>query len=161
LPGFPEIAFFLNDNFALGHLGTVLSIFPHFLQTRFQSHILFASWSSRGGWKENALHMKFKRTCTSTARYMPRIWKGVTASLSRADGTKNDHCPLLAGSYSLSNLSSALLNDNTVPIMFYGRWRVDALLVDSKTRQRLACVRVYDDIVPKIVNPASSADLAP
>lgn len=33
--------------------------------------------------------------------------------------------------------------------MFYGKWRADAKVVDSRTRKRVACMRVFVSIVPK------------
>ncbi|XP_052130523.1 uncharacterized protein LOC113215612 isoform X2 [Frankliniella occidentalis] len=40
-----------------------------------EAHAVMASWDTRGGWKENALVMKFKKLCATFKTYMPDSWR--------------------------------------------------------------------------------------
>ncbi|XP_052120229.1 uncharacterized protein LOC113206992 isoform X2 [Frankliniella occidentalis] len=96
-----------------------------------EAHLAFASWSSRGGWKENALTMKFKRPCTQCKQYLPGVWSGVMSVLESS--TKATDCPFPPGIYTINNVSSAsIAPPKAVPVFFYGKWRVDIKAVDAK-----------------------------
>ena len=55
-----------------------------------QAEALFASWSSRGGWKENAIVMKMGRLCTTCSTYVPAAWRAVMKALR---GSPDAGCP--------------------------------------------------------------------
>ncbi|XP_034255356.1 uncharacterized protein LOC117653659 [Thrips palmi] len=59
-----------------------------------QSRFVFASWSSRGGWKENAIVMRFRRVCTTMRTYLPGVWRHVLNHTIGPDGPLQEDCPI-------------------------------------------------------------------
>lgn len=57
---------------------------------------------------------------------------------------------LMQGSYSVSNISSTILNLKVPPAFYYGKFRVTATLVNSVTNELVACERAFLSVLPKL-----------
>ncbi|XP_034246509.1 uncharacterized protein LOC117648234 isoform X3 [Thrips palmi] len=114
------------------------------------SAVVFDAWSSRGGWKENAVVMKFSRLCSSMSAYLPTVWQHLRTHVYGSRGLIRD-CPAPPDTYSVYNLttprSSAL-----IPALFYGKWRVN--LRAFLKEQCFMCIRIVLRVEPKV--PPSS-----
>ncbi|XP_052128698.1 uncharacterized protein LOC113215875 [Frankliniella occidentalis] len=117
------------------------------------THLVFASWGSRGGWKENAMMMKFKKLCTTIKTHLPTIWDAIVGRMTSNISESLQDCPFPPGGYSVRNVSSSVLQPKGVPVLFYGKWRVDAKVVDPKDERILGCFRVFVSIIPKMGQP--------
>ncbi|XP_052127470.1 uncharacterized protein LOC113212138 isoform X3 [Frankliniella occidentalis] len=53
----------------------------------------FASWSSRGGWKDYALVLKFKRICATGKLYVPQVWQNIMESVFDEENKTRPDCP--------------------------------------------------------------------
>ncbi|KAK3931189.1 tRNA 5-hydroxyuridine methyltransferase [Frankliniella fusca] len=51
-------------------------------------------------------------------------------------------------SYTINNVSTLTLQPK-ISTLFYGKWRVDALAIDTITKQSAGCMRVLAHIIPK------------
>ncbi|KAK3915213.1 putative transporter [Frankliniella fusca] len=133
-----------------------------------EGQLVFASWGARGGWKENALTMKFKRPCTQMKQLIPQVWNNVWAVTTSSTGATD--CPLppcegkqavlitceiktypcFQGVYTINNVSSESLQPpKAVPVFFYGKWRVDVRVRETKENKIYACMRGLLQTVPK------------
>ncbi|XP_034255045.1 uncharacterized protein LOC117653467 [Thrips palmi] len=112
----------------------------------------FASWSSRGGWKDNALTMKIPRPCSALKTFLPGISKYFWNNL-HGPGGRVSQCPVPPGSYSIRNLSTDLQGSHisSLPAMFYGKWRMDSKICEKDAC--FMCVRVIAMVNPKTTPP--------
>ncbi|KAE8740252.1 hypothetical protein FOCC_FOCC014236, partial [Frankliniella occidentalis] len=62
-----------------------------FVRDRQDVELSFSSWSSRGGWKENALVLRLKHLCKTGKTYMARQWKN--AQLAIHPNNASADCP--------------------------------------------------------------------
>ncbi|XP_034248987.1 uncharacterized protein LOC117649910 [Thrips palmi] len=115
----------------------------------------FASWSSRGGWRENALSMNIPRPCAALKTYFPGISKYVWNNLEGPGGHVSQ-IPVPPGSYSIRNLSMNLQDYRSTGLrsMFYGKWRMDSKVYDKD--MCFMCVRVTAMVNPKAPSRARS-----
>ncbi|XP_034233523.1 uncharacterized protein LOC117640746 [Thrips palmi] len=107
-----------------------------------------ASWSARGGWKDNAYVFSFQRCCTKARTLAPTLWRRAMVALfddpSRA-------CPFPPGSYSVHNVSSDIDFDvKAVPAFYYGKWRATGKFSRTSTRELMGCARAFASTVPKL-----------
>ncbi|KAJ1519764.1 hypothetical protein ONE63_005020 [Megalurothrips usitatus] len=101
----------------------------------------FSSWSARGGWKENANVMNFKRLCTSLRTYVPQLWNTIRQYTPQPD------CPLSPGSLYIPTMV-ADFSVKQVPAYFYGKWRIDIRALKPQSRRCIACGRMFAATVP-------------
>ncbi|XP_034247824.1 uncharacterized protein LOC117649307 isoform X3 [Thrips palmi] len=113
------------------------------------AQVVYASWSSRGGWKQNAIVMKFPRACTSVRTYLPGLYKHFLEHATRAEGPFQG-CPVPPGSYRYENVSSRGLVVANIPSLYYGRWRVDGRAYDREAC--IMCIRLTLRISPRKAN---------
>ncbi|XP_026292827.2 uncharacterized protein LOC113217220 isoform X2 [Frankliniella occidentalis] len=109
----------------------------------------FGSWSSGGGWKENAFIMKFQRLCSTLHNLAPRTVQALERSLSNSKNVSPVTCPWNPDTYQITNFSTLEIKSN-VPAVFYGKWRINLIIFNSKTQTAIACCRVYARTTPKI-----------
>ncbi|XP_034237494.1 uncharacterized protein LOC117642963 [Thrips palmi] len=108
--------------------------------------INIASWSARGGWKDNAYLFSVPKLCTAARTMAPSLWrKGMVALFN----DPNAACPFPPGSYSFRNMSTNF-DIKAVPSFFYGKWRATGKLFRTSTRVLLACARAFGSTVPKL-----------
>ncbi|XP_026286585.2 uncharacterized protein LOC113212191 [Frankliniella occidentalis] len=104
-----------------------------------------ASWSTRGGWKDNAYVMKLPRICSTFKRCAPDLWERFMVV------TFNDpkaFCPFPPGFYSFNNMSTNF-NFKMPPSFYYGKWRATIQLVNSSNAVHF-CMRAYGSTAPKL-----------
>ncbi|KAK3912335.1 Protein ANTAGONIST OF LIKE HETEROCHROMATIN PROTEIN 1 [Frankliniella fusca] len=95
----------INTFRALGNFTTLYWFGDHL-----NIELAFSSWSSRGGWKENALILRMSRLCKSAKTYMARQWKN--AQLAIHPNNASADCP-----YPPAQM------DRLDPIILYWWWR--------------------------------------
>ncbi|KAE8742077.1 hypothetical protein FOCC_FOCC012404 [Frankliniella occidentalis] len=115
--------------------------------------LTFASWGTRGGWKENAMIMKFKKLCTTIKTHLPKIWHEILVRMTSNVTETLQDCPFPPGGYSVRNLSSSVLQPKGIPMLFYGKWKIDVKVVDPADQRVLGCMRLYASVIPKIGQP--------
>ncbi|XP_052128422.1 uncharacterized protein LOC127750534 isoform X2 [Frankliniella occidentalis] len=114
--------------------------------------LAFSSWSSRGGWKENAFNFKVKRLCKSAKMYFARQWKN--AQLAIHPNNASADCPFPPGMYKVRNCTVDLGMTNQFPAFFYGKWRIDGRIIEVENNTGcVSCMRVFVETVP-VVNAA-------
>ncbi|XP_052130522.1 uncharacterized protein LOC113215612 isoform X1 [Frankliniella occidentalis] len=118
-----------------------------------EAHAVMASWDTRGGWKENALVMKFKKLCATFKTYMPDSWREMMRLLTSNVTITVRDCPFPPAAYSIRNISSSWMQPKGLPVMYYGKWRIDTRVVDPVDKKILGCLRIYASIVPLINRP--------
>ncbi|XP_034248687.1 uncharacterized protein LOC117649757 [Thrips palmi] len=111
------------------------------------AQVVYSSWSSRGGWKENAIVMKFRRVCTSLRIYLPGVWRHFLDHTTGPTGPVHE-CPLPPGSYAYYNFSSGGITPANIPSLYYGKWRVDTRVYDRR-ETCIMCIRMTLRISPK------------
>lgn len=132
----------------------------------------FASWSSRGGWKPNAVVLKFRRLCTTGQTYLPTLWHNVASHVVNEHNKSQANCPYPAvsrhhrphsrialchsnngvavqGTYFLQNATADLSIARKVPAFFYGKWRVDFHMVNDAW-ETISCMRIFLRTVPLV-----------
>ncbi|XP_034238270.1 uncharacterized protein LOC117643461 [Thrips palmi] len=103
-----------------------------------------ASWSSRGGWKDNAFQKTIAKPCTTVRSFFPREWRKAMVYVFNDPDRK---CPFPPGTYTATNVSTQ--NDFTFPpSFFYGKFRGTGR-VFTLAKELVGCVRFYFSIVPK------------
>ncbi|KAE8740415.1 hypothetical protein FOCC_FOCC014076 [Frankliniella occidentalis] len=108
--------------------------------------LVFASWSSRGGWKDNALIIKMKQICKTAKTYIPKQWKNAQYAIHPNNASAD--CPYPPGVYYLRNATADLGVARKFPAFFYGKWRLDAKIMDSDS-DCISCMRVLMHVVPQ------------
>ncbi|XP_034230457.1 uncharacterized protein LOC117639164 [Thrips palmi] len=111
-----------------------------------------ASWSSRGGWKDNAFQKSTSRLCTTIKTFFPNVWrKGMMMVFN--DPTRD--CPFPPqDTYSVNNVSTNYIA-KFPPSFFYGRYRGTGQILNTETKELIACKRCYFQVVPKQQNSAT------
>ncbi|XP_034235844.1 uncharacterized protein LOC117642111 [Thrips palmi] len=109
------------------------------------SAVVFDSWSSRGGWKDNALEMKFNRLCSSMNAYLPDVWQHLRGHVYGPSGLVTA-CPLPPDTYSINNLTTRYAS-TLIPALYYGKWRVN--LRAFLKEQCFMCIRAIVRVDPK------------
>ncbi|KAJ1526599.1 hypothetical protein ONE63_008185 [Megalurothrips usitatus] len=109
------------------------------------------SWSSRGGWKENAHVLKFKKICTTGKTYVSRVWQNIMDSVYDENNRTRPDCPFPKGKYRLVDCKADLSTARAVPAFFYGKWRADFKIVDSNW-SCISCMRIFANTVPLTVH---------
>ncbi|XP_026274860.1 uncharacterized protein LOC113204075 [Frankliniella occidentalis] len=104
----------------------------------------WASWSSRGGWKENAYVMRPGPVCQIIGHHDPDLWRRLMVATFNDPNRK---CPFPPGYYEVKNVS-AEFSLKQIPVFFYGTWRITVRLVDS-AQDVAACVWLFGKTVPK------------
>ncbi|XP_034252290.1 uncharacterized protein LOC117651863 [Thrips palmi] len=104
--------------------------------------IEMASWSSRGGWKDNAFKIRLKRACFTAPQYLPTVYNTLKATLFG-----ETQCPWPPGAYYHPNVSMEIRF--TLPVFYYGKYRADLGFTDHATNEMEACVRATIKVVPK------------
>ncbi|KAK3925391.1 Unconventional myosin-Ie [Frankliniella fusca] len=105
--------------------------------------INWASWSSRGGWKDNAILMRPGSVCKFVPANVPDAWRRFLIATFN-DPTRD--CPFPPGNYEIKNMSSEV-TFKKIPAFFYGTWRVTIRLLQMKDDK--FCVRFYGKTIPK------------
>ncbi|XP_052132732.1 uncharacterized protein LOC113205103 [Frankliniella occidentalis] len=103
----------------------------------------YASWSSRGGWKENAYVIRPGSYCRSIPLHDPELWR---RAMIATFNDPNRKCPFPAGYYEIKNISTEFSFKN-VPVFFYGTWRITVRMLKAQTAR--ACFRFFGKTVPK------------
>ncbi|XP_026274858.1 uncharacterized protein LOC113204072 [Frankliniella occidentalis] len=106
----------------------------------------WASWSSRGGWKENAYVMRPGPFCKVVSSHDPDFWRRLM--IATFDDPNRD-CPFAPGYYEIKNISSEFSSFKKVPVFFYGTWRISTRLVKESTQNAVACLLIFVKTVPK------------
>ncbi|KAK3931188.1 UDP-N-acetylglucosamine--N-acetylmuramyl-(pentapeptide) pyrophosphoryl-undecaprenol N-acetylglucosamine transferase [Frankliniella fusca] len=55
---------------------------------------------------------------------------------------------ILEDSYTINNVSTLTLQPK-ISTLFYGKWRIDAIAIDTITKQSAGCIRALAQIIPK------------
>ncbi|KAK3927501.1 30S ribosomal protein S2 [Frankliniella fusca] len=105
----------------------------------------WASWSSRGGWKENAFIMRPGCFCKIFPLHNPEVWKRL---MTVTFNDPNRKCPFPPGFYEIKNASTEL-SLKQIPIFFYGTWRVTLRLIKEQAQRATLCALLYGKTVPK------------
>ncbi|KAK3907574.1 Arginine--tRNA ligase [Frankliniella fusca] len=113
------------------------------------ARVVMASWGSRGGWKENALIMKFKKLCTTIKTHLPDIWNEIVPRMKSNITNFQRDCPFPPGAFSIEDLSTSVLQPKGVPYLFYGKWKIDVKAIDPADDRVLGCFRIYASIIPR------------
>ncbi|XP_034238090.1 uncharacterized protein LOC117643355 [Thrips palmi] len=121
------------------------------------ANINIASWSARGGWKDNAYIFALPKFCTAFRTVTPTLWRKTMVALF---DDPNAFCPFPPGSYSFSNMSTNF-DIKAVPSFFYGKWRATAKLSRTSSKELLACARAYGSTVPRLNQLNSSVPVGP
>ncbi|KAK3912701.1 Queuine tRNA-ribosyltransferase [Frankliniella fusca] len=108
--------------------------------------LAFASWSTRGGWKENAIIIKMKQICKAAKTYLPKQWKNVMYAILPNNASAD--CPFPPALYYLRNATADLGVARRVPAFYYGKWRLDAKIMDPEW-DCVSCMRILMNIVPQ------------
>ncbi|KAE8737357.1 hypothetical protein FOCC_FOCC017181 [Frankliniella occidentalis] len=106
-----------------------------------------ASWSSRGGWKDNAHILKFKKICSTGRTYLPVVWGNIMDAVYDENNKTRKFCPFPPGKYVLDNCEADLSIARKVPGFFYGKWRLDFKILDPNW-DCISCMRIYLSTVP-------------
>ncbi|XP_034239145.1 uncharacterized protein LOC117644068 [Thrips palmi] len=120
-------------------------------------NINLASWSARGGWKDNAFIATVPRVCSTGRASIPSLWRKMMVAVFN---DPDADCPFQPGSYSFSNFSTDF-DIEAVPSFFYGKWRATGKLFRTSSRELLACARAYGSTVPKLSKRNSSVHVSP
>ncbi|KAE8739869.1 hypothetical protein FOCC_FOCC014626 [Frankliniella occidentalis] len=105
----------------------------------------WASWSSRGGWKENAYVMRPGSFCKVASSHDPEFWRRFMTAIF---DDPNRNCPFTPGYYECTNVSSEF-TFRKIPVFFYGTWRVNIRLVKQSTQNGVFCLVFFVKTVPK------------
>ncbi|XP_052127666.1 uncharacterized protein LOC113206415 [Frankliniella occidentalis] len=105
----------------------------------------WASWSSRGGWKENAYVMRPGSFCKSIQQSDPQFWRKLMTAIFN---DPNRNCPIPPGYYEMNNIS-ADFSFKKIPVFFYGTWRMSLRLVKDTTKNSVACLWFFAKTIPK------------
>ncbi|XP_034245328.1 uncharacterized protein LOC117647599 [Thrips palmi] len=110
--------------------------------------IRLSSWSSRGGWKENAYHHTFTRVCDlAKARFNNPVYRRVILAAMGSDFVFS--CPFPASRWEFTDFPVDVTADEFKEFV-YGKWRIDIQSLDGKTNTVLSCHREFVDTVPKV-----------
>ncbi|XP_034238087.1 uncharacterized protein LOC117643351 [Thrips palmi] len=107
--------------------------------------INFASWSSRGGWKENAYIFRVKHYCSAFKTYAPQAWRKIMVAVN---GDADADCPWPPGVYHVRNMSTDF-RIRAMPAFYYGKWRLTLRLMENHYQDTLGCFVAYADTVPR------------
>ncbi|XP_026280641.2 uncharacterized protein LOC113208027 [Frankliniella occidentalis] len=110
-----------------------------------QLDLNWASWSSRGGWKENAYVMRPGSFCKVASSHDPEFWRRFMTAIF---DDPNRNCPFTPGYYECTNVSSEF-TFRKIPVFFYGTWRVNIRLVKQSTQNGVFCLVFFVKTVPK------------
>ncbi|XP_026286044.1 uncharacterized protein LOC113211783 [Frankliniella occidentalis] len=105
----------------------------------------FASWSSTGGWKDNFFRFTLPRACATAKARFPDLWRRAMIALFN---DPDRDCPFPPGYYSVRNVSTDF-HMKQVRTFFYGKYRGTGTLINSVTKEVIACKRGFFSIVPK------------
>ncbi|XP_026274859.1 uncharacterized protein LOC113204074 [Frankliniella occidentalis] len=105
----------------------------------------WASWSSRGGWKENAYVMRLGSFCKVIFTHDPDLWRRLMIATF---DDPNRNCPFPPGYYETKNISSEF-SLKKIPVLFYGTWRITLHLFKESVENVVACFMLFGKTVPK------------
>ncbi|KAJ1524616.1 hypothetical protein ONE63_011100 [Megalurothrips usitatus] len=108
-----------------------------------------ASWSSRGGWKDNAHLLASPKICSNAKALLSDVWRSLSERCSSR--TTFGECPVKQGPYTCTNVSTNFDFDFP-PSFFYGKWRGTAKLYNTQTKEVSFCMRAYFSTAPKANN---------
>ncbi|XP_026286486.2 uncharacterized protein LOC113212110 [Frankliniella occidentalis] len=134
----------VNTHYATGNFTTL-----YWFGDNLNVELSFSSWSSRGGWKENALVLRLKHLCKTGKTYMARQWKN--AQLAIHPNNASADCPFPPGMYKVRNATVDLGVTRQFPAFFYGKWRIDVKIIEPQNNTGcISCLRAFAEVVPQV-----------
>ncbi|XP_034242294.1 uncharacterized protein LOC117645866 [Thrips palmi] len=109
-------------------------------------HANVASWSSRGGWIDNAHVLTSPRICSTIRERLPEAWRTFVVAMFN---NPLQGCPFPADTYHIVNMSTNM-NFNYPPTFFYGKWRSTVKLMRTSSNEVLGCIRAFFSTLPKL-----------
>ncbi|KAJ1528987.1 hypothetical protein ONE63_007354 [Megalurothrips usitatus] len=106
-----------------------------------------ASWSSRGGWKENFFRLELDQPLSYMRKMYPTEWRNV---MTRVFNDPERGPPFFPGFYSVQNVSTDY-EMKVPPVYFYGNYRATMRAYSRVTRELVACERATLSVVPKSI----------
>ncbi|KAJ1523703.1 hypothetical protein ONE63_001537 [Megalurothrips usitatus] len=101
---------------------------------------------TRGGWQENVHMFNARKVCTWAKTAFPAMYRNLMRIAHHGEDGRD--CPVPSGTYSTSNVTVDV-NSPYIKTFFYGRWRMDIITSESRTKRVVACFRTFMRLVPR------------